>query len=64
MLTKEKEALNELVEMISVAGTIKEIKEKIPNILWGRQTRVKNINKILKTCKRKLNVESVEQTEN
>jgi hypothetical protein len=53
MISKERDVINELVELISVAGTTKEIKEKVPNILWGRQTRVKSINKILTTCKRK-----------
>lgn len=53
LISKEKNVINELVELISVAGTTKEIKEKVPNILWGRQARVKSINKILTTCKRK-----------
>jgi len=61
MIGKEKDALNELVETISVAGTTKEIKEKVPHILWGRQTRVKSINKILERCKRKFRTEGDEE---
>jgi hypothetical protein len=61
MIGKEKDILNELVETISVAGTTKEIKEKIPHILWGRQTRVKSINKILETCKKRFKTESFEE---
>lgn len=57
MISKEKEALSDIVELISSAGTMKEIKEKIPDILWGRQTRIKNMNKIVKTCKRKFESE-------
>jgi len=61
MIRKEKDILNELVETISVAGTTKEIKEKVPHILWGRQTRVKSINKILETCKRRFRTEGDEE---
>jgi SpoVK/Ycf46/Vps4 family AAA+-type ATPase len=43
--------VNELVEAISVCSTMKEIQSKLPNILWGRQTRLKRLRKNLEFTK-------------
>jgi SpoVK/Ycf46/Vps4 family AAA+-type ATPase len=64
MLEKESDTTNQLIEKITTCGTLREIKESIPNIIWGRNTRVKNIRKGLQDATKKykaaVNAESEE----
>ncbi len=48
MMEKESDATNQLIEKITTCGTLQEIRDSVPNIIWGRNTRVKNIRKGLR----------------
>ncbi len=52
-IEKESDTTNQLIEKITTCGTLKEIKESVPNIIWGRNTRVKNIRKGLQDATKK-----------
>jgi SpoVK/Ycf46/Vps4 family AAA+-type ATPase len=56
LLEKESDATNQLIEKITTCGTLEEIRNSVPNIIWGRNTRVKNIRKGLREASSKYKI--------